>query len=118
MQAGVLEAGPAHLKDPMIMTSALYSQAIGNSEYDWLDQSAPQVRKANLALSSQSMATDRISRKRSKTKLTTCLVGKAWEEPVLSITRCKITTAVRQWTMMTRQQRLELPGPHPLLQKA
>jgi hypothetical protein len=34
MQAGVLEAGPAHLEDPMIMTSALYSQAIGNSEYD------------------------------------------------------------------------------------
>jgi hypothetical protein len=101
MQVGVLDAGPAHLEDPMIMTPALYSQAIGNPEYDWLDRSTPQVCKANLALSSQSMATDRICRKRSKTKFTTCLVGKAWEDPVLSITRC--TTAVRQWPMMTGQ---------------
>jgi choline dehydrogenase-like flavoprotein len=35
ISVGVLEAGPAHINDPLIMTPALYSMTIMNPEYDW-----------------------------------------------------------------------------------
>jgi choline dehydrogenase-like flavoprotein len=40
---GVLEAGPAHLEDPMIMMPAMYPKMIGDPKYDWLHKSVPQV---------------------------------------------------------------------------
>jgi choline dehydrogenase-like flavoprotein len=43
IQVGVLEAGPAHFGDPMILTPALYSQLYGNPEYDWCYKTVPQV---------------------------------------------------------------------------
>lgn len=43
VQVGVLEAGPAHLGDPMILTPALYPKLLGNPEYDWIHRSVPQV---------------------------------------------------------------------------
>jgi choline dehydrogenase-like flavoprotein len=43
VQVGVLEAGPAHLNDPMIMIPALYPKAIGDSKYDWKHMTVPQV---------------------------------------------------------------------------
>ena len=42
IQVGVIEAGPAHLGDPMIMTPALYPRIIGTPKYDWLFRSTPQ----------------------------------------------------------------------------
>ncbi|KAE9364456.1 GMC oxidoreductase [Stipitochalara longipes BDJ] len=42
VHVGVLEAGPTHLNDPLIMTPALYSQTVGNPEYDWLHRTTPQ----------------------------------------------------------------------------
>lgn len=43
VQVGVLEAGPAHLNDPMIMIPALYPKAIWDSKYDWKHMTVPQV---------------------------------------------------------------------------
>lgn len=43
IHVGVLEAGPAHLNDPMIMIPALYPKAIGDSKYDWKHMTVPQV---------------------------------------------------------------------------
>ena len=40
---GVLEAGPAHLNDPMIMIPGMYLKAIGDSKYDWKHMTVPQV---------------------------------------------------------------------------
>ncbi|KAE8446169.1 hypothetical protein EG329_012394 [Mollisiaceae sp. DMI_Dod_QoI] len=42
ISVGVLEAGPAHINDPMIMTPALYSQTIMHPEYDWVHRTVPQ----------------------------------------------------------------------------
>jgi choline dehydrogenase-like flavoprotein len=36
VQAGVLEGGPAHIGDPMIMTLGAYVKVIGNPEYDYV----------------------------------------------------------------------------------
>ena len=43
VQVGVLEAGPAHFGDPMILTPALYPKILGNPEYDWIHRTVPQV---------------------------------------------------------------------------
>ena len=44
INVGVLEAGPAHLGDPMIMMPAMYVKVIGDANYDWLHKTVPQVR--------------------------------------------------------------------------
>lgn len=44
VQVGVLEAGSAHLGDPMIMTPLLYPQLFNDPEYDWCHKTVPQVR--------------------------------------------------------------------------
>jgi len=49
VHVGVLEAGPAHFGDPLITIPALYPQAIGNPEYDWLHKSVPQVSAQTLS---------------------------------------------------------------------
>ncbi|EKD17772.1 hypothetical protein MBM_04141 [Drepanopeziza brunnea f. sp. 'multigermtubi' MB_m1] len=38
-QVGVIEAGAAHVNDPMIMTPALYPKIIGTPDYDWIHMS-------------------------------------------------------------------------------
>lgn len=43
VKVGVLEAGPAHLNDPMVMIPALYVQTIDNPEYDYKYKCVPQV---------------------------------------------------------------------------
>lgn len=48
ISVGVLEAGPAHINDPFIMTPALYSQTIMTPEYDWCHRSVPQVSQYSL----------------------------------------------------------------------
>ena len=47
---GVLEAGPSKLDDPNIMTPAAFSKLIGNSEYDWMFKTVPQVGLFPLSL--------------------------------------------------------------------
>ncbi|KAH7346870.1 hypothetical protein BKA65DRAFT_478040 [Rhexocercosporidium sp. MPI-PUGE-AT-0058] len=42
IKVGVLEAGAAHIGDPMIMTPALYPKLIGDPKYDWIHHSIPQ----------------------------------------------------------------------------
>ena len=41
---GVIEAGKDRLEDPNILTPLLFSTLLSNPEYDWMYQTAPQVR--------------------------------------------------------------------------
>ncbi|KFY19563.1 hypothetical protein V491_04364 [Pseudogymnoascus sp. VKM F-3775] len=50
VNVGILEAGPANIGDPMILTPAMYSKAIGNPKYDWLHKSVPQKSASNFAI--------------------------------------------------------------------
>lgn len=50
ISVGVLEAGPAHINDPLIMTPALYSMTIMNPEYDWGHKSVVQVTSSPFLL--------------------------------------------------------------------
>jgi choline dehydrogenase-like flavoprotein len=40
---GVLEAGPAAMDDPAILTPAFFSTLFGNKDYDWSLKTVPQV---------------------------------------------------------------------------
>ncbi|TFK50444.1 GMC oxidoreductase [Heliocybe sulcata] len=44
----VLEAGPAHLNDPLILTPAAFTRQIGNPEYDWMYKTVPQKHTDDL----------------------------------------------------------------------
>ncbi|EPQ51193.1 alcohol oxidase [Gloeophyllum trabeum ATCC 11539] len=44
----VLEAGPAHLEDPAILTPTGFTGQLGNKEYDWMYQTVPQNHLDNL----------------------------------------------------------------------
>ncbi|KZT25856.1 GMC oxidoreductase [Neolentinus lepideus HHB14362 ss-1] len=44
----VLEAGPAHLNDPAILTPAAFTRQIANSEYDWMFKTAPQAHTGDI----------------------------------------------------------------------
>ncbi len=48
IHVGVLEAGPAHIGDPMIMMPAMYPKLIGDKEYDWSHFTVPQVCRYRL----------------------------------------------------------------------
>lgn len=43
IRVGVLEAGSAHIDDPLIMIPAMNSKLIGDSNYDWKHLTVPQV---------------------------------------------------------------------------
>lgn len=43
INVGVLEAGPARLNDPAILTPALFRTLLGNKDYDWFFSTVPQV---------------------------------------------------------------------------
>lgn len=42
---GVLEAGPARLDDPSILTPAAFPSLLGNKDYAWLMKTVQQVRR-------------------------------------------------------------------------
>ncbi|OBT65798.1 hypothetical protein VE03_03316 [Pseudogymnoascus sp. 23342-1-I1] len=50
VNVGVLEAGLANIGDPMIMTPAMYTKAIGDPKYDWLHMSVPQKSANNFVV--------------------------------------------------------------------
>ncbi|OBT85033.1 hypothetical protein VE02_04963 [Pseudogymnoascus sp. 03VT05] len=50
VNVGVLEAGAANIGDPMILTPAMYTKAIGDPKYDWLHKSVVQKSAGNIAI--------------------------------------------------------------------
>jgi len=47
VHVGVLEAGEAHIGDPMIMMPAIYGKTIGDPKYDWLHKTTVQKSANN-----------------------------------------------------------------------
>lgn len=45
---GVIEAGKNRLGDPLVDTPALFTQMLGNKEYDWAFDTVPQVQSLAL----------------------------------------------------------------------
>ncbi|KAF4635821.1 hypothetical protein G7Y89_g2262 [Cudoniella acicularis] len=43
---GVLEAGPSHFGDPLVLTPAAYVKAIGDPKYDWRHKTTPQIHSS------------------------------------------------------------------------
>ncbi|OBT76278.1 hypothetical protein VF21_03339 [Pseudogymnoascus sp. 05NY08] len=50
VNVGVLEAGAANIGDPMILTPAMYTKAIGDPKYDWLHKSVVQKSAGNITI--------------------------------------------------------------------